>query len=57
MNTPRYGSTIMNSAQAALPQPERSCRRKTSISTVTRIQIQITQKKKISIDQKTSMNG
>ena len=34
-----------------------SWRRNTSIKTVTTIQIQITQKKKMIIDHKTSMNG
>jgi hypothetical protein len=57
MKTPRYGSTITNTIQAAFAQPLMSCRRKRSTNTVIRIQIQITQKKKISIDQKTSMKG
>ena len=43
--------------QSAFVKPPMSWRRKTSIRTVITIQIQITQKKKMIIDQKTSMNG
>ena len=40
-----------------LANPEVSWRRKMSVSTVIRIQIQITNAKKMSIVQKTSRNG
>ena len=43
--------------QRALAKPPMSWRRNTSIKTVITIQIQITQTKKMIIDQRTSMNG
>ena len=43
--------------QSALAKPPISLLRKTSIRTVMTIQIQITQKKKMIMDQKTSRNG
>jgi hypothetical protein len=43
--------------QSALAKPPMSWRRNTSIKTVITIQIQITQTKKMIIDQKTSENG
>ena len=42
---------------AALAQPLMSWRRKMSTRTVITIQIQITQKKKMIMDHRTSMNG
>ena len=48
---------IRKTVQPALPQPERSCRRKTSVRIKIIIQIQITQTKKMIIDQRTSRNG
>ena len=43
--------------QAALPQPEMSCLRKMSAKTLNRSRSHANHRKKMSIDQKTSMNG
>ena len=48
---------ITNTHQAALPHPEVSCLRKMSAKTLNRTRSHATQRKKTSIDQKTSMNG
>ena len=48
---------IRKAVQAALLQPERSCRRKMSVRIKIIIQIQITQTKKMIIDHRTSRNG
>ena len=47
----------MNTAHAALVQPEMSCRLNTSPRMPITIQIQITHEKKMIIVQKTSRNG
>ena len=43
--------------QTAFMPPPMSRRRKMSANTVIRIQIQITNRKKMTMDQRTSMNG
>ena len=50
MSAPRNGSTIRKTVHAALPQPERSRRRKTSVRITIMIQIHATQMKKMIID-------
>ena len=57
MKTPRYGNTITKMIQSAFDPPPMSLRRKMSENTVIRIQIQITNRKKMNIDQKMSRNG
>ena len=52
MSTPRNGSTITKNVHAALPQPDRSRRRKTSDRIRIKIQIHATQRKKMIIDQR-----
>ena len=48
---------ITNTIQAALTQPEMSCRRKMSAKIVIRSQNQITHRKKMNIVQSKSKNG
>ena len=43
--------------QAAFPHPEMSCLRNRSAKTLNRIRSQATHRKKMRIDQNTSMNG
>src|SRR3954447_9841949 len=54
MNTPRYGMTITKIDHSALLQPDRSRLRKMSPKTEMRSQIQMKNKKKYSIERKTS---
>ena len=51
------GTTRMKSVHAAFAQPDRSSRPKTSERMMTSVQIQATQKKKITMVQKMSKNG
>src|SRR4051812_11965423 len=57
MSAPRNGRKIRKIDQPALPNPDRSCRRKTSARIVIRNQIQMTHAKKMNIDHMTSRNG
>ena len=57
MRTPRNGRKITKIDQAAFPQPPMSCLRKMSAKILNSRSSQANHRKKISIDQNTSMNG
>ena len=57
MKTPRNGRMITKMHHSALTHPPRSGLRKMSMKTVMRIQIQMKNKKKYSIDKNTPPSG